>query len=106
MYKPEQPHYQPEESESTTRHTSTAHPIITLTKVPVPSAPVKSPYTPIQSTGVYVPSAPAPSGAASSTGGQYGAYPSDMPPEFEGAASRMSVGVSGAVLLVAGFLML
>jgi len=106
-YKPEQPHHQPEEGESTTRHTSTTHNVITLTKVPAPSAPSGSPYAPAQSTGVYGSGAPAPSGgAASSTGGQYGAYPSDTPIEFEGGANRMCVGMSGVALLVAGFLML
>lgn len=69
--------------------------VITLSKVPVPA------YTPAPvynaTTGVYVPS-----GTAGSTGG-YTATP--LP--FEGAASRMSVGLSAvAAVVVAGLLAL
>jgi chitinase len=98
--KPEEETYVPEKPEEyNTKHaTSTVVQVITLTKVPIPatSAP-GAPYVPANSTNVY-----APTGSTSSTG--YGSYPTYIPSEFEGAASRFSVGMSTLGLLVAAVL--
>ena len=85
--------------------TSTIVQHVTLTKVPVAYTPAPyptgpAPYVPVgvNSTSAY---APLPTGTGKPT------KPTTYtPPEFEGAASRFGVGMTGIVAVVAGLLML
>jgi hypothetical protein len=86
-----------------------------MSAVPVPAsealghsaAATPAPYAPVNGTTTYVPGGMASStskGAAAYTGGSVPAY--TPPLYYEGAGSRLGVGMCGVVALVAGALLL
>ncbi|KAF2659252.1 carbohydrate-binding module family 18 protein [Lophiostoma macrostomum CBS 122681] len=79
--------------------TNTVYQYVTMTVSPVPYASSVAPYQPANNTAVYVPTA---AGVASSTHSSSSPYSTHVPEEFEGAASRLNVGITVTIVLIAG----